>query len=100
MQGPAAATSGLLKLSVQDLDDLPSDDRSCYSLPGHPCSKVTPRTYMGNVSVAPDTPKLQKVGSAHVLNAALGRSFMRVNTNAGFYEGSGTTCLGLKASSM
>lgn len=55
---------------------------------------------MGNASVAPDTPKLQKVGSAHVLNAALGRSFMRVNTNAGFYEGSGTTCLGLKASSM
>ncbi|XP_005875717.2 PREDICTED: dual specificity protein phosphatase 3 isoform X1 [Myotis brandtii] len=48
-------------------------------------------------SVAQDIPKLQKLGITHVLNAAEGRSFMHVNTNANFYKDSGITYLGIKA---
>lgn len=47
--------------------------------------------------MAQDIPKLQKLGITHVLNAAEGRSFMHVNTNANFYKGSGITYLGIKA---
>lgn len=48
-------------------------------------------------SVAQDIPKLQKLGITHVLNAAEGRSFMHVNTNANFYKDSGITYLGIRA---
>ncbi|EHB10746.1 Dual specificity protein phosphatase 3 [Heterocephalus glaber] len=48
-------------------------------------------------SVAQDITKLKKLGITHVLNAAEGRSFMHVNTNASFYQGSGITYLGIKA---
>lgn len=47
--------------------------------------------------MAQDIPKLQKLGITHVLNAAEGRSFMHVNTNANFYKDSGITYLGIKA---
>ncbi|XP_062936580.1 dual specificity protein phosphatase 3 isoform X2 [Cynocephalus volans] len=89
--------SGPLELSVQDLNDLLSDGSGCYSLPSQPCNEVTPRIYVGNASVAQDIPKLQKLGITHVLNAAEGRSFMHVNTNANFYKDSGITYLGIKA---
>nr|KAF6455752.1 dual specificity phosphatase 3 [Rousettus aegyptiacus] len=72
-KGPAAAMSGPFELSVQDLNDLLSDGSGCYSLPS------------------------QKLGITHVLNAAEGRSFMHVNTNANFYKDSGITYLGIKA---
>lgn len=48
-------------------------------------------------SVAQDISQLQKLGITHVLNAAEGRSFMHVNTNANFYSDSGITYLGIKA---
>lgn len=48
-------------------------------------------------SVAQDISQLQKLGITHVLNAAEGRSFMHVNTDANFYKGSGITYLGIKA---
>ncbi|XFF88492.1 PREDICTED: dual specificity protein phosphatase 3 isoform X2 [Capra hircus] len=89
--------SGPFELSVQDLNDLLSDGSGCYSLPSQPCNEVTPRIYVGNASVAQDIPKLQKLGITHVLNAAEGRSFMHVNTNANFYKDSGITYLGIKA---
>ncbi|XP_017371601.1 dual specificity protein phosphatase 3 isoform X1 [Cebus imitator] len=89
--------SGSFELSVQDLNDLLSDGSGCYSLPSQPCNEVTPRVYVGNASVAQDIPKLQKLGITHVLNAAEGRSFMHVNTNANFYKDSGITYLGIKA---
>nr|XP_012299534.1 dual specificity protein phosphatase 3 [Aotus nancymaae] len=89
--------SGSFELSVQDLNDLLSDGSGCYSLPSQPCNEVTPRIYVGNASVAQDIPKLQKLGITHVLNAAEGRSFMHVNTNANFYKDSGITYLGIKA---
>lgn len=48
-------------------------------------------------SVAQDIPQLQKLGITHVLNAAEGRSFMHVNTNANFYKDSGIIYFGIKA---
>lgn len=48
-------------------------------------------------SVAQDISQLQKLGITHVLNAAEGRSFMHVNTNANFYKDSGIIYLGIKA---
>ncbi|XP_039553070.1 dual specificity protein phosphatase 3 isoform X3 [Passer montanus] len=41
--------------------------------------------------------RLQRLGITHVLNAAEGKSFMHVNTNAEFYEGSGIRYHGIKA---
>ncbi|KAH0503940.1 dual specificity protein phosphatase 3 [Microtus ochrogaster] len=89
--------SGSFELSVQDLNDLLSDGSGCYSLPTQPCNEVIPRVYVGNASVAQDISQLQKLGITHVLNAAEGRSFMHVNTNANFYNDSGITYLGIKA---
>ncbi|XP_057396372.1 dual specificity protein phosphatase 3-like [Balaenoptera acutorostrata] len=95
--GPSCCLSGPFGLSVQDLNDLLSDGSGCYSLPSQPCNEVTPRIYVGNASVAQDIPRLQKLGITHVLNAAEGRSFMHVNTNANFSKDSGITYLGIKA---
>ncbi|XP_003465733.3 dual specificity protein phosphatase 3 [Cavia porcellus] len=85
------------ELSVQDLNDLLSDGSGCYSLPSQACNEVAPRIYVGNASVAQDIAALKKLGITHVLNAAEGRSFMHVNTNANFYQDSGITYLGIKA---
>lgn len=41
--------------------------------------------------------RLQRLGITHVLNAAEGKSFMHVNTNAEFYEGTGIIYHGIKA---
>lgn len=41
--------------------------------------------------------RLQRLGVTHVLNAAEGKSFMHVNTNAEFYEGTGITYHGIRA---
>ncbi|XP_035759125.1 dual specificity protein phosphatase 3 [Egretta garzetta] len=47
--------------------------------------------------IAKNIMRLQRLGITHVLNAAEGKSFMHVNTNAEFYEGTGITYHGIKA---
>ncbi|KAF2985361.1 hypothetical protein EK904_009046 [Melospiza melodia maxima] len=47
--------------------------------------------------IAKNITRLQHLGITHVLNAAEGKSFMHVNTNAEFYEGSGIRYHGIKA---
>uniref|UniRef100_A0A8C9MU01 Dual specificity protein phosphatase n=1 Tax=Serinus canaria TaxID=9135 RepID=A0A8C9MU01_SERCA len=47
--------------------------------------------------IAKNIMRLQHLGITHVLNAAEGKSFMHVNTNAEFYEGSGIRYHGIKA---
>uniref|UniRef100_A0A8D0EUG6 Dual specificity protein phosphatase n=1 Tax=Strix occidentalis caurina TaxID=311401 RepID=A0A8D0EUG6_STROC len=47
--------------------------------------------------IAKNIMKLQRLGITHVLNAAEGKSFMHVNTNAEFYEGTGIRYHGIKA---
>ncbi|XP_072502731.1 dual specificity protein phosphatase 3 [Notamacropus eugenii] len=88
--------AGPYGLSVRDLNELLSEG-GCYSLPSESCNEVIPRIYVGNATVAQDISKLQQLGITHVLNAAEGKSFMHVNTNAQFYEGTNITYLGIKA---
>ncbi|XP_010143680.1 PREDICTED: dual specificity protein phosphatase 3 [Buceros rhinoceros silvestris] len=47
--------------------------------------------------IAKNITRLQHLGITHVLNAAEGKSFMHVNTNAEFYEGTGIRYHGIKA---
>ncbi|XP_039224364.1 dual specificity protein phosphatase 3 isoform X2 [Crotalus tigris] len=47
--------------------------------------------------IAKNVMRLQRLGITHVLNAAEGKSFMHVNTNAEFYEGTGIIYHGIKA---
>ncbi|XP_048782629.1 dual specificity protein phosphatase 3 isoform X1 [Lagopus muta] len=62
---------------------------------------LVPRTHHLNRGtrrfIAKNIMKLQRLGITHVLNAAEGKSFMHVNTNAEFYEGTGITYHGIKA---
>uniref|UniRef100_A0A5F8H2P2 Uncharacterized protein n=1 Tax=Monodelphis domestica TaxID=13616 RepID=A0A5F8H2P2_MONDO len=94
--GPLPAMAGRYGLSVRDLNELLSEG-GCYSLPSESCNEVTPRIYVGNATVAQDLARLKQLGITHVLNAAEGLSFMHVNTNAQFYEGTNITYLGIKA---
>lgn len=47
--------------------------------------------------IAQNIMRLQRLGITHILNSAEGNSFMHVNTNAAFYEGTGITYHGIKA---
>lgn len=47
--------------------------------------------------VAQNVMRLQRLGVTHILNVAEGNSFMHVNTNAGFYAGTGITYHGIQA---
>lgn len=67
-----------------------------HGLASSGCPHLRP-TVSRTRSVAQDIAALKKLGITHVLNAAEGRSFMHVNTNANFYQDSGITYLGIKA---
>uniref|UniRef100_A0A8C3IWF2 Dual specificity protein phosphatase n=1 Tax=Chrysemys picta bellii TaxID=8478 RepID=A0A8C3IWF2_CHRPI len=84
-------------ISVEELNDLLANGSGCYSLPSAHSNEVAPRIHVGNAFIAKNTMRLQRLGITHVLNAAEGKSFMHVNTNAEFYEGTGITYHGIKA---
>ncbi|XP_042643280.1 dual specificity protein phosphatase 3 isoform X1 [Tyto alba] len=67
--------------------------------PGRPYSNLpVPRVDLQESwFIAKNIMKLQRLGITHVLNAAEGKSFMHVNTNAEFYEGTGIRYHGIKA---
>nr|XP_046212505.1 dual specificity protein phosphatase 3-like [Oncorhynchus gorbuscha] len=83
--------------TVQQLNELLSNSSGFYSLPTQHFNEVFPRIYVGNAFVGQNLMRLQKLGVTHILNAAEGNSFMHVNTNAGFYAGSGITYHGIQA---
>ncbi|XP_054849022.1 dual specificity protein phosphatase 3 isoform X1 [Eublepharis macularius] len=85
------------QISVEALNDLLANGSGCYSLPSAHSNEVVPRIHVGNAFIAKNIMRLQRLGITHVLNAAEGRSFMHVNTNAEFYEGTGITYHGIKA---
>ncbi|KAJ6651745.1 hypothetical protein lerEdw1_020657, partial [Lerista edwardsae] len=85
------------QISVEELNDLLANGSGCYSLPSAHSNEVAPRIHVGNAFIAKNVMRLQRLGITHVLNAAEGRSFMHVNTNAEFYEGTGITYHGIKA---
>ncbi|XP_063035199.1 dual specificity protein phosphatase 3 isoform X2 [Melospiza melodia melodia] len=88
---------GDFQLSVEELNELLSNGSGCYSLPSAHSNEVVPRIHVGNAFIAKNITRLQHLGITHVLNAAEGKSFMHVNTNAEFYEGSGIRYHGIKA---
>ncbi|XP_010182352.1 PREDICTED: dual specificity protein phosphatase 3 [Mesitornis unicolor] len=58
---------------------------------------LSPELHLAKGFIAKNIMRLQRLGITHVLNAAEGKSFMHVNTNAEFYEGTGIRYHGIKA---
>ncbi|XP_029428971.1 dual specificity protein phosphatase 3 [Rhinatrema bivittatum] len=85
------------QISVQELNDVLANDSGFYTLPSQHYNEVFPRIYVGNAFIAKNAMRLQRLGVTHILNAAEGKSFMHVNTNADFYEGTGITYHGIRA---
>ncbi|XP_031726827.1 dual specificity protein phosphatase 3-like [Anarrhichthys ocellatus] len=86
------------EVTLQQLNDLLTDDSGLYSWPTKHFHEVYPRIYVGNAFVAMNAMRLKRQGITHVLNAAEGNSFMHVNTNAEFYAGTGIVYHGVPAS--
>ncbi|XP_012682622.1 dual specificity protein phosphatase 3b [Clupea harengus] len=86
------------EVSVQQLNDLLTDESGLYMMPSKDFNEVYPKIYVGNMCVATDVMRLQRLGVTHVLNAAEGNSLMHVNTNAEFYAGTGIVYHGMPAS--
>ncbi|XP_061604923.1 dual specificity protein phosphatase 3-like [Phyllopteryx taeniolatus] len=85
------------EVTLQQLNDLLTDDSGFYRRPTEHVHEVYPRIYVGNAFVATNTMRLKRLGVTHILNAAEGNSFMHVNTNAEFYVGTGITYRGVAA---
>ncbi|KAM9745900.1 dual specificity protein phosphatase 3-like [Menidia menidia] len=85
-------------VSLQQLNDLLTDESGFYNWPTKHFHEVYPRIYVGNAFVATNTMRLKRLGITHVLNAAEGNSFMHVNTNSEFYSDTGITYHGVPAS--
>ncbi|XP_057673789.1 dual specificity protein phosphatase 3-like [Corythoichthys intestinalis] len=86
------------EVTLQQLNDLLTDDSGFYSWPTKHAHEVYPRIYVGNAFVATNVTRLKSMGITHILNAAEGNSFMHVNTNTEFYAGTGITYHGVAAS--
>ncbi|XP_008281929.1 dual specificity protein phosphatase 3-like [Stegastes partitus] len=86
------------EVSLQQLNDLLTDDSGFYSWPTKHFHEVYPRIYVGNAFVATNVMRLKRLGITHILNAAEGNSFMHVNTNTEFYAGTGIIYHGVQAS--
>ncbi|KAL4657844.1 dual specificity protein phosphatase 3-like [Arapaima gigas] len=86
------------EVSVQQLNDLLTDDDGFYIQPSQSLNEVFPGIYVGNESVAQKPKQLQRLGITHILNAAQGNSLMHVNTDAGFYADYGIVYHGIPAS--
>ncbi|XP_008203828.2 dual specificity protein phosphatase 3 isoform X2 [Nasonia vitripennis] len=60
------------------------------------CDEVFPRIYIGDGITAKNKPYLQRIGITHVLNAAEGKKFGMVNTDANYYKDTTIKYLGLR----
>uniref|UniRef100_A0A3B4GR79 Dual specificity protein phosphatase n=2 Tax=Haplochromini TaxID=319058 RepID=A0A3B4GR79_9CICH len=93
---------GGFEVSLQQLNDLLTDESGFYSWPTKHFHEVYPRIYVGNQEmhrfVATNVMRLKRLGITHILNAAEGNSFMHVNTSAEFYAGTGIIYHGIPAS--
>ncbi|XP_047427039.1 dual specificity protein phosphatase 3-like [Mugil cephalus] len=86
------------EVSLQQLNDLLTDESGFYSWPTKHFHEVYQRIYVGNAFVATNVMRLKRLGITHILNAAEGNSFMHVNTSAEFYAGTGIIYHGIPAS--
>ncbi|XP_061740119.1 dual specificity protein phosphatase 3-like [Nerophis ophidion] len=85
-------------VTLQQLNDLLTDDGGFYCWPVKNFHEVYPRIYVGNASEANNVMRLKRLGITHILNAAEGNSLMHVNTNPEFYAGTGLVYHGVPAS--
>ncbi|KAK2832852.1 hypothetical protein Q5P01_016741 [Channa striata] len=102
-QVPAAARTVRVdgpsfEVSLQQLNDLLTDDGGFYIRPSEHFHEVSPRIYVGDAFVATNVLRLKRLGISHILNAAEGNSFMHVDTSAELYAGAGITYRGFPAS--
>ncbi|XP_028310609.1 dual specificity protein phosphatase 3-like [Gouania willdenowi] len=86
------------EVSLQQLNELLTDDSGFYSWPTKHFHEVYPRIYVGNAFVATNVMRLKRLGITHILNAAEGNSYMHVNTNAEFYADTSIVYHGIAAS--
>nr|XP_057904874.1 dual specificity protein phosphatase 3-like [Doryrhamphus excisus] len=86
------------EVTLQQLNDLLTDDSGFYSWPTKNFHEVYPRIYVGNAFLANNVTRLKRLKITHILNAAEGNSFMHVNTNAEFYKGTDVIYHGMPAS--
>ncbi|XP_077412476.1 dual specificity protein phosphatase 3-like [Vanacampus margaritifer] len=86
------------EVTLQQLNDLLTNDSGFYSWPTKHVHEVYPHTFVGNAFVATNMTRLKRLGITHILNAAEGNSFMHVNTSTEFYAGTGITYHGVAAS--
>ncbi|KAG9263942.1 dual specificity protein phosphatase 3 [Astyanax mexicanus] len=85
------------EVSVQQLNDLLTDENGDFCMPSKAFNQVYPGILLGNESLAFSVGRLQEQGVTHVLNAAEGDSFMHVNTGADFYTDTGIIYSGIPA---
>ncbi|XP_038548417.1 dual specificity protein phosphatase 3-like isoform X1 [Micropterus salmoides] len=97
-EAPNRLDMSSFEVTLQQLNDLLTDDSGFYSWPTKHFHEVYPRIYVGNAFVAMNVMRLKRQGITHILNAAEGNSFMHVNTNAEFYAGTGVIYHGVPAS--
>ncbi|XP_029015230.1 dual specificity protein phosphatase 3-like [Betta splendens] len=86
------------EVSLQQLNDLLTDDSGFYSWPTKHFHEVYPRIYVGNAVMATNVLRLKRLGITHILNAAEGNSFMHINTSAEFYAATDVVYCGIPAS--
>ncbi|KAK1799175.1 hypothetical protein P4O66_007426 [Electrophorus voltai] len=85
------------EVSVQQLNDLLTDDNGDFCMPSRDFNEVYPGILLGNECVATNVRRLQQLGVSHILNAAEGDSYMHVNTGVAFYAGTGIVYHGIPA---
>lgn len=87
-------------LSVQQLNDLLSDEDGHFSMPSNDFDEVYPRILLGNECVATNTKILQELKVTHILNVAEGDSSIHVNTSAEYYADTGIIYHGIPANDV
>ncbi|KAI5623876.1 dual specificity phosphatase 3, partial [Silurus asotus] len=98
-------------VSVQQLNDLLSDENGHFSMPTRDFNEVYTRILLGNEvshfmfalcyrSVATNVRLLQQLQVTHVLNVADGDSYMHVKTGAEYYVGTGMIYHGIPANDV
>ncbi|XP_076838335.1 dual specificity protein phosphatase 3b [Brachyhypopomus gauderio] len=85
------------EVSVQQLNDLLTDENGDFCMPSRDFNEVYPGILLGNERVATNVRRLRQLGVSHVLNAAHGDSHAHVNTGARFYAGTGIVYHGVPA---
>lgn len=81
-----------------ELDALLRDEKGSLHLPADDYNEVLPGLLIGSKRIATNKTVLKEMGITHVLNAAEGKGFMRVDTSEEYYKHLDITYFGLACS--